>query len=115
MPIRSPMKPMALLLLCLAASSGLAEEPAATATVEGIVELAGNPIAGARVLVHCTALSDYEAVAESDGSGYFAVSDVPLGGFSVAVFNSDDELIAEGSGTLETADETVTVELTPVS
>lgn len=93
----------------------IAAQEGGSGTVEGVVEIDGTPIAGAKVVIACSARSDYEAVAWSDDSGRFQIPGVPLGGFSVSAFDADEILIAEGSGSVDEDGASVTVLLGPPS
>jgi phosphatidate phosphatase APP1 len=106
---------MFVLLAVVAPLSGYSEESVVLGTVEGVVELDSAPVPDVRVVVSCSAKSDFEASAVTDDLGYFSISEIPLGDVSVQVFNSADELIAEGTATLDSADAPVTVELRSVS
>ncbi len=104
-----------LMLLGLAIALPGQADGAQTGTVEGVVEVDSTPVPDVRIAITCSAGSDYEGSAASNEIGYFEFSGVPLGDFFVEVFNAEDELIAEGQGTLNSDGQTVTVELQPHS
>lgn len=101
-----------LFVLVVGFSPALAQEE--TGAVQGTVVLDGGPVAGAQVVLTCTARSDFQSEAVSDDAGGFELTGVPMGDFFVQVYNAD-ELVAEGQGTLNADGDTVTVEITPVS
>ncbi len=91
-----------------------AEEPLETGIVQGVVEVESVPVGDVRVVITCSATSDFEGNAITDDSGFFEISGIPLGDFFVQVFDSEDVLIAEGQGALSNLAEPVTVELSLV-
>lgn len=86
-----------------------------TGAVSGTLELAGAPVAGARIVVACSADSAFEVETATDGEGSFSLDGVPLGQVSVRAFNSRDELLAEGVGELTEDGGSTVVEMIPVS
>lgn len=82
-------------------------------TVTGVATLDGAAIAGASVTIDCVEDSAYIGTGTTDGAGQFAIPAVPVGAFSIRVFDAEDQLLLEGSGMVEADGETVDVELVP--
>lgn len=101
------------LVACVLALAGpaLAQD---TGTLEGTVLVEGELIAGARVNVESAASSSFLAEEVSDAEGRFEIAGVPVGNFTVWVYGADDTLLAEGTGTLIEAGETIRVHLAPI-
>lgn len=87
---------------------------AVSGSVTGVLEIGGEAVAGARIVVSCSADSAFEVLTQTDSEGRFSADGVPLGQVSVRAFNGRDELLAEGSGELGEAGASAEVELIPI-
>lgn len=104
---------LALLVLAVALPAA-AQDGGGTGTIRGVVEMGDQAVAGARIVLTCTARSDFEGNATTDEIGAFEIPEVPVGDFYVEVYNADDEMIAEGQGTVNQGGDTVEVVITPL-
>lgn len=82
-------------------------------TVTGDAVLDGVALAGATIAVDCAESSAYTGTATADEAGHFEVAAVPVGAFSISVFDADEQLVLQGSGVVEADGDTVTVALVP--
>ena len=93
------------------AVSTVSAQQSDTGTVKGSVRRPGGPVVSARVVVDSASDSTYTATARTDRDGNFAVSNAPLGGVAVRVYDVTDHVIASGKGTLQHSGETITLDL----
>ncbi len=84
---------------------------AATGTVTGTVTGSGGAVSGARVVVDSASSSSYVAVTTTDQNGSFSVSNAPIGGVRVRVYDKNGKLLVTGSGTLQLQGQVVTLAL----
>ncbi len=90
----------------------LAQAQEATGTVTGVVLEPHGPVVGAKVVLMSSVLSSYEGVGFTDEQGGFSLSGVPAGGeVQIRVYNEADQVIGEGSGSLNFAGETIVVDI----
>jgi carboxypeptidase family protein len=82
-----------------------------TGTVAGSVRRASGPVESARVVVDSGSDSKYSASAATDRNGRFTIANAPLGAIRVKVYDAQNKIIAQGSGTLTQAGETLTLML----
>ena len=84
-----------------------------TGTARGSVTRFGSstPVAGARVVIDSATVSSYTASATTAGDGTFSFMDTPLGEFVVKVYDSGQDLLVSGSGSLNVAGQVVTMTL----
>ena len=101
---------LAAVVAAMVVSTISAQQPA-TGLVKGSVRRPGSPVASARVVVDSGSDSTYTATTTTDRDGNFAVSDAPVGGVTVRVYDAADHVIASGKGTLQHAGETITLAL----
>jgi len=83
----------------------------ATGIVKGSVRRSTGPVAAARVVIGSAAVSKYTASTTTDQDGAFTITDAPVGGIAVKVYDSKQNVIASGKAILRHAGETVTLVL----
>ena len=91
--------------------STVSAQQSATGIVKGSVRRPGGPVASARVVIDSGSDSTYTGAAMTDRDGTFAVSNAPVGGVTVRVYDAADHLIASGKGTLQHSGDTITLDL----
>src|SRR4051794_939112 len=82
-----------------------------TGTVTGSVRRASGPVESARVVVDSGSDSKYSGSATTDRNGRFTIADAPIGVIGVKVYDTQNKMIAQASGTLAQAGETLTLTL----
>ncbi len=95
----------------VAVLASTASAQSAMGIVKGSVRRSTGPVVAARVVIDSAADSSYTASTTTDQDGAFTISDAPVGGIAVRVYDSKDRLIASGKATLRHAGETVTLVL----
>ena len=103
--------PAAVAVVMLAAAAAAAQQQQATGTVTGSVRRANGPVASARVVIDSGSDSKYTASAATDRDGRFTIANAPVGAIGVKVYDAQGKVIAQGSGTLTRAGETLTLAL----
>jgi hypothetical protein len=86
-------------------------QQSATGVVKGTVRRANAPVVSARVLIGSTSDSAYTRTTTTDRDGRFTVTDAPIGGVTVRVYDDTERVIANGRATLQHAGETITLDL----
>jgi hypothetical protein len=80
-----------------------------TGTVNGSVQRASGPLAGAKVVLDSASDSKYTGTATTDAKGEFTIRDAPVGPVTARVYDADETLIATSNAVIRKAGETVTL------
>ena len=83
--------------------------------VEGAIYQDHDPKVGAKVVLSSSTDSRFEKMVITDGEGHFTASEVPLGEVQILVYDSNDQLVAEGVGELILDGDTLNVFLEAVT
>ena len=98
------------------ACSGLSPAASAadgTGTIAGALRLDGAPVVGAQVVVASEAVSSFQGEGRSDAQGGFEIGDVPLGRFTIRVYDAGGAPILVGEGEIAAPGDRVVVDLHP--
>ena len=95
--------------MALLAVTAASARPEFTGIVKGSVTAASGPVVGARVVISSGSDSSYSAIATTDKEGLFTFANTPLGEVEVKVYDSQENLLASGQGSLKVAGEVITI------
>lgn len=93
----------------------LASPQEGSGVVQGAIYQDHEPKVGAKVVLTSSTDSRFEKMVVTNREGHFTVSEVPLGEVQILVYDSSDQLVAQGVGVLTFDGETVTVDMEAVT
>lgn len=95
----------------VAVLASTASAQSATGIVKGSVRRVTGAVVAARVVIDSAADSKYTASTTTDQDGTFTISDAPVGGIAVRVYDAKEHVIASGKAVLRRSGETITLAL----
>jgi hypothetical protein len=82
-----------------------------TGVVKGSVNGPGGPLTGVEIVVSSASVSSYTAKTVTDQTGSYSVTDAPVGGVVVKVYDAKGKMLVSGKGSLTSAGQVITITL----